>query len=99
MVADFVQRHPTPAKQLTLRSAGCRSQRQPALGDAVSSLCLVSPASTTTALRWIKAFEEAEIATRNPDGRDECKAYLLLTDEAGGTMEVYFRALPDLQGV
>jgi hypothetical protein len=65
----------------------------------VSSLCLVSPASTTTALRWIKAFEEAGIVIRSPDVRDERKAYLLLTDEAAGTMEAYFRALPDLRGV
>jgi hypothetical protein len=65
----------------------------------VSSLCLVAPASTTTALRWINAFEDSGIVVRHPDLGDGRKVYLSLSDEAAGAMEAYFRALPDLRGV
>lgn len=65
----------------------------------VSSLCLVSPASTTTALRWIAAFEVARMVTRHLDTHDGRRVYLSLSDEAAAAMERYFRALPDLKGV
>ena len=65
----------------------------------VSSLCLVAPASATTALRWISAFEDAGLVLRHPDLGDRRKVYLSLSDEAAGAMDAYFRALPDLRGI
>jgi hypothetical protein len=65
----------------------------------ISSLCLVSPTSTTTALRWLSAFEEAGIAVRHSDSRDGRRVYLSLTDDAASAMDAYFRALPDFKGI
>jgi len=65
----------------------------------VSSLCLVAPASTTTALRWIGLLEEAGMVARHSDSHDGRRVYLSLSDEGALAMEGYFRALPDLMGV
>ena len=57
---------------------------------SVTSLCIASGVPTTTALRWIKVLEQAELVTRVEDDTDRRRVFITLTERGAETMARYF---------
>ncbi|WPZ04175.1 MarR family transcriptional regulator [Blastomonas marina] len=62
---------------------------------SVSSACLAARAPPTTALRHLKLLSERGLVIREPDGNDERRTWVRLSDSAYSAMRTYFvRAVP-----
>lgn len=63
---------------------------------SVSSLCFVSGAPLTTALRWIKALQNDGLVARSNDPLDGRRVFVRLTDDGLQAMRAYLASLPQL---
>lgn len=61
---------------------------------SVSALCIAAAVPPTTALRWIKQLEEAGLIKRKADPTDGRRQFMMLSDQALGAMNAYFRTVP-----
>lgn len=59
----------------------------------VSSLCVASCAPSTTALRWIRALEEADLVERSRDPADGRRIFVRLTAAGHAKIAGYLAAL------
>lgn len=57
---------------------------------SVTSLCIASGVPTTTALRWIKVLEQADLVTRVEDDTDRRRVFITLTERGAEAMASYF---------
>lgn len=65
---------------------------------SISSLCLASGVPNTTALRWIRQMEQADLVRREDDAFDRRRSFVALTDKAADAMAHYFAELGDRAG-
>jgi winged helix DNA-binding protein len=59
----------------------------------VSSLCIASCAPSSTALRWIRALEEADLLERSRDPTDGRRVFVRLTASGHGKIAGYLAAM------
>jgi hypothetical protein len=59
----------------------------------VSSLCIASCAPSSTALRWIRALEEADLVERSRDPADGRRVFVRLTSVGNAKIAGYLAAL------
>lgn len=57
---------------------------------SVSSLCIAAAVPATTALRWIKAMEDAGYFLRSHDEHDGRRVFIQLSEDARSRMDAYF---------
>lgn len=57
---------------------------------SVTSLCIASGVPTTTALRWIKVLEQADLVSRVEDDTDRRRVFITLTERGAEAMASYF---------
>lgn len=66
---------------------------------AVTSLCLGSGVSSTTALRRLKLIENLGLTVRRPDPLDARRIYLELSHSGAARMDMLFEAIGDVHPV
>ncbi len=78
-----------PAWDMLLDLMAARLEGQPV---AVSSLCIAAAVPPTTALRWIRALQDARLIEREADPGDRRRVFIRLADQAATTLARYFGA-------
>jgi len=61
---------------------------------SISNLCIAAAVPATTALRWIKQLEEGGMIDRRADPTDGRRQFVMLSEQALGDMNAYFRTVP-----
>lgn len=63
------------------------------VSTSILSACVASCVPTSTALRWIRALEDANMVVSRPSGHDKRVRYVALTDQAVAMMLRYLDSI------